>query len=107
MAKHVSIAQLRALRNQIPIQDVIRYLGQPCKEREGHFRFLCPLCQEFHTDVNPNANLGRCFRCERNFNAIDLAMIIERVPFLDAVASLRSLLEYLVPTPSPEEEPPW
>jgi DNA primase len=35
--------------------------------------------------VNPRTNLGRCFRCEENFNTIDLVMQITSCDFVAAV----------------------
>ena len=54
--------------------------------------FLCPACAEFNTAVNPRTNLGRCFRCERNFNAIELAMSAKKLCFLAAVQIIEDLL---------------
>ena len=85
---------LRALRNDIPIDDLIRrHLDLPWKEREGYLRFLCPLCREFHTATNPKTNLARCFRCRVNFNPIELVMAVEHSSFVDAVRILLPLLE--------------
>jgi len=36
--------------------------------------------------------LARCFRCEVNFNIIDLTMSIKECDFVDAVYHLQSLL---------------
>jgi hypothetical protein len=84
---------LRALRNDIPIAQLIRFhLELPCKERDGLLRFLCPRCGEFHTATNPRTNLARCFHCGLNFNPIDLVMAVERCAFVDAVKILRPLL---------------
>jgi DNA primase len=84
---------LRALRNQISIERLIGlYLRWPCKRREGIFRFLCPLCQEFNTATNPRTNLARCFRCQRNFNPIDFVIVVHRCDFLQAVAYLEPFL---------------
>jgi DNA primase len=85
---------LRSLRNDLPISEVIRFrLDIPCKKSEGYFRFLCPLCNEFHTATNPATNLARCFRCRVNFNPIDMVMTAERCSFVDAVKILTPLLE--------------
>jgi hypothetical protein len=46
---------------------------------KGCFRFLCPLCNGFDTAVNPKTNLARCFRCEKNFNTIDLVMFLQSI----------------------------
>jgi len=84
---------LRALRNDLPIGDLIRsHLDLPWKEREGYLRFLCPHCNEFNTATNPKTNLARCFRCCVNFNPIDMVMAVEGCGFLDAVKILTPLL---------------
>ncbi len=85
MAKYFTRRQLFRLRNEIPIDDLLRTLDWPCKVREGRFCFVCPCCQESLTAVNDRTNLGRCFRCERNFNPIDLVMMIRELDFVDAV----------------------
>lgn len=92
MPKSVSADKLRALRNQIPIRDVIVQLQIPAKEVEGYFRFLCPACSEFHTATNSETNLARCFRCHKSYNPIDLVMAVEKVSFLEAVSLLQSRL---------------
>lgn len=85
---------LRALRNELPINDLIRsQLDLPWKEREGYLRFLCPRCSEFHTATNPKTNLARCFRCAVSFNPIELVMAVEHCAFVDAVKILAPLLE--------------
>ncbi len=66
-------------------------LQVPSKIRDGFFRFLCPLCNEFQTAVNPNTNLARCFRCEKNFNTIDLVMAVRGCGFKDSVLFLKNL----------------
>ena len=95
MKKHYSGEELRRLRNEIPISILIAdLLGLPSKMSEGWFRFLCPLCSEFNTATNPKTNLARCFRCEKNFNPIDMVMIVKRLSFLETVeylAGIRSL----------------
>lgn len=89
----ISDEHLRRLRNEIPIFDLIRlHLDLTAKVQEGYLRFLCPLCNDFYTATNPRTNLARCFRCEKNFNPIDLVMIVRKCPFLEAVAFLEKLL---------------
>ena len=51
-----------------------------------------PGVRDFNTAVNPRTNLGRCFRCERNFNAIELAMSAKKLGFLAAVQLLEPML---------------
>ena len=84
----LSDQHLWSLRNEVPIDDVIRKLDLPAKEVEGYFRFLCPSCSEFHTATHPRTNLARCFRCQQNYNPIDLVMIVRKASFLQAVRYL-------------------
>jgi hypothetical protein len=87
-----SSQQLYALRNDINVQMLIeKTLSIPCRMTEGCFRFLCPLCNEFDTAVNPKTNLARCFRCEKNFNTIDLVMLIRQADFVQSVKFLQSI----------------
>ena len=80
MTKRFSSRELFKLRNNIPVDLLIRdHLQIPSKIRDGFFRFLCPLCNEFQTAVNPATNLARCFRCEKNFNTIDLVMVVRNM----------------------------
>ncbi|RMG22989.1 MAG: hypothetical protein D6724_09325 [Armatimonadetes bacterium] len=85
MARYFTRRQLFRLRNEIPIEDLLRRLEWPCKEREGRFCFVCPRCRESVTGVNERTNLGRCFRCEENFNPIDLVMMVREIDFVEAV----------------------
>ncbi len=82
---------LRSLRNDIPIAWLLDLLGVPAKISEGYVRFLCPRCREFNTATKASTNLARCFRCETNFNPIDLVMIVKRLNFVDAVEFLAEL----------------
>ena len=83
-------ADLNHLRNKIPIDHLIAHaLELPSKHREGFFRFLCPCCNEFNTATNPKTNLARCFCCQRNFNTIDIVMLVRKCSFLQAVSFLR------------------
>jgi DNA primase len=83
---------LRKLRNEIPINLLINeFLKLPTKLSEGYFRFLCPICSEFVTATNPKTNLARCFRCEKNFNPIDMVMTAKQVNFRSAVDYLAGI----------------
>jgi len=94
MAERFPHALLRALRNDLPIDRLIRiHLDLPSKERDGYLRFSCPRCGDFHTATNPETNLARCFRCRENFNPIDLVMAAEGMSFVDAVRTLLPLLK--------------
>jgi hypothetical protein len=93
MKKRFTKRELYELRNFVPVNDWIRELGVPCKfDEDGRFRFLCPVCGEFFTSTKADTNLARCFRCERNFNTIDLAMVCRRVGFVEAAESLKAFL---------------
>ena len=84
--KRFSDEQLRHLRNDIKIIWVIETLLElPNKEVEGVYRFLCPECNEFQTGINPNTNLGRCFRCKKNWNPIELVMADKGLTFAQSV----------------------
>jgi len=96
--KRLSDERLRTLRNDIPIDDVIRNLDIPAKEVEGYFRFLCPVCHDFHTATNPRTNLARCFRCRQNYNPIDLVVTVQQVTFLQAVQYLTRHFDQHPPT---------
>ncbi|MDM8537718.1 CHC2 zinc finger domain-containing protein [Desulfobacterales bacterium HSG17] len=90
--KRFSDKELFELRNFFPIAVLIEQrLLIPSKISEGYFRFLCPLCSEFQTSTNPTTNLARCFRCEKNFNTIDLVMICRKIGFVESVKYLQKI----------------
>lgn len=93
MTQRYSKAVLRKLRNDIPIDRVIAdILNQPNKVSEGYFRFLCPVCSEFMTAVNPKTNLARCFSCQKNFNPIDMVMAVKTYGFIQAADYLMGII---------------
>lgn len=86
--------ELYQLRNEIPITVVIAdVLDIPSKMIDGYFRFLCPLCSEFMTATNSKTNLARCFRCQKNFNPIDITMAANKYTFKEAVEYLQDIKE--------------
>jgi DNA primase len=88
--RRFSSQELYSLRNDIPIDTVIKNaLDIPCRISQGCFRFLCPLCNGFNTAVNPSTNLARCFCCEKNFNTIDLVMVITQSDFVNSIRFLK------------------
>jgi DNA primase len=93
MAKrYFSSQQLYALRNDIDVRMLIeKTLRIPCRVTEGCFRFLCPICNEFNTSVKYETNLARCFRCEKNFNTIDLVMMTRQADFVQSAKFLQSI----------------
>jgi len=92
MSNRLPPEMLRVLRNQIPITILIeKFLNLPTKVSDGYMRFLCPLCSEFITATNPKTNLARCFRCEKNFNPIDMVMVVKQVSFRSAVDYLSNI----------------
>jgi len=91
--KRFSRQHLFDLRNHININQLISdILRLPSKHREGYLRFVCPVCGETLTATNPKTNLARCFRCQRNFNTIDLVMLEHRSSFVEAVSFLSQYL---------------
>ena len=101
MPRRYSPNLLFRLRNDIPVETVISgFLHIPSKISEGYFRFLCPICFEFNSAINPNANLARCFRCNKNFNPIDLVIAVRDCSFVHAVHFLQPLLL------TPQDPPP-
>jgi len=92
MPRRYSKQTLWTIRNRIPIAILIADILQlPCKTAEGYFRFLCPLCAGFDTATNPKTNLARCFACRKNFNTIDIAMIVKHQNFRQAVQFLQGI----------------
>jgi hypothetical protein len=93
MKKLFSNDLLRKIRNDIPINFVIsKLLHIYSKSVDGYFRFLCPLCNEFHTATQSSTNLARCFKCQRNFNTIDLVIIVKNYSFKNSVNFLEKYL---------------
>ncbi len=94
MKRRFSAQLLYELRNFIPVDKLIEEkLKIPSKISEGVFRFLCPICNEFQTATNRKTNLARCFRCERNFNTIELVMDVRGADFVPSVKFLIPLLK--------------
>ena len=83
---------LRRLRNEIDFGNLFRYMRWPHKRQDGKLIFVCPDCSESQTDVNRQTNLARCFRCEKNWNPIDMTIAVYRIEFLEAVGQLECLL---------------
>jgi predicted RNA-binding Zn-ribbon protein involved in translation (DUF1610 family) len=77
------------LRNQVPIRTVItNFLDIKVRNTQDFLRFQCPRCGNFHTAVNPQTNLARCFDCRENFNPIDMVMAAATCSFIEAVQFL-------------------
>ncbi len=90
MPRRFSAQELRKLRNNIPIDFIIQeILMIPSKVSEGYFRFLCPLCSEFNTAISQENNLARCFRCQKQFNTIELVMVCKQTEFVESVKFLQ------------------
>lgn len=88
MGKRFAEEELYHIRNNISIYRLIIALSIPFKVEEEIFRFLCPLCNNGHTATNPKNNLARCFDCQKNFNTIDLTMLVRKTGFVDSVKAL-------------------
>jgi len=90
--KRFSPEYLQALRNDVDLRELIADLCIPVTISARRWTFACPLCGESDTGVHPQVNLARCFRCEKNFNAIDLVMAECGCSFLEAITYLESRL---------------
>ena len=90
MAKRFTNEQLRWLRNEVSLPDLLRHLQWPNKRRDGQLVFVCPRCGESRSDHNPQENLIRCFYCQTNFNPIDFTMAARDCDFVEAVHFLLS-----------------
>jgi DNA primase len=81
--------ELYNVRNRIPIRHIIEnLLAIPSETVHGVFRFRCPLCAGRHTAIKPETNLARCFDCGKNFNAIDLCILVKHTDFVESVKFL-------------------
>ena len=90
MSPRFSQQQLFVLRNQVPIELLIeKVLALPSDRKNGYLRFACPLCQGFHTGINAEHNLARCFDCRKNFNPIDMVMCRNKISFKQSVDFLK------------------
>lgn len=91
--KRFSDEELKRLRNDLPVRFVVeKLLRLPIKNIEGVVRYLCPLCNEFQTSFNPNANMSRCWRCQKNFNSIEIFMAGNSSSFVESVKTLLPML---------------
>ena len=90
MSQYYPADFLRMLRNDIPIDEVIvDLLNLEVQTDRKTIRFRCPLCYNFHTAINQETNLARCFDCQKNFNPIDMVITVGNCDFVDAVKILK------------------
>ena len=90
MKRRFSERELRELRNELPLEELIEeYLRMPVKRVSDRFRFSCPICSGYDTSVLYEKNLARCFSCQKNFNAIDLTMNLTSHDFVRSVERLK------------------
>ena len=54
--------------------------------------------------INLKTNLARCFRCEKNFNPIDIVMIVNQIDFVETVTLLLDFQKKSVPAAKPRCE---
>ena len=91
MSQKINNTELRRLRNDVPIKDVIYALNIPWEMNDQIFRFICPCCKNLGASLHPNENLTRCFKCQKNFNPIDLTLIHLNKKFRTAINWLQTL----------------
>lgn len=107
MKQRFSAQQLRIIRNNIPINTLIKdILMISCKVKEDCLRFRCPLCSEYNTAAYQNSNLARCFPCAKNFNTIDLVLITKKLSFVEAIKFLNQYLPSQKKNNSKKEDDP-
>ena len=98
MPEHYSKSFLKMLRNEIPINAVIQdLLNLKVRNTDQIFRFQCPQCFNFHTATNPETNLARCFRCQEQFNTIELVMACKQLSFVESVKFLKKYQDRFCP----------
>lgn len=104
MTSRFSSEELHYLRNDLPMENLIKALRIPHRDRQGQtFRFECPLCFGYHTAVHPPTNLSRCFDCRKNFNSIEIVMLVKQLPFAASVKFLQKYKGHLTAVkPSPK-----
>jgi len=93
MPRHFTDEQLRRLRNEVSLPQLLTSLAWPHRRRDGQLVFVCPRCSESRSDLNPQENLLRCFHCETNFNPIDFTILARQCDFVEAVHYLLGLTE--------------
>ena len=90
MTRRFSAQELSYLRNEIPIERVIKlFVSLPTDSRSGKLSFACPVCHGSNTSINAKHNLARCFDCRQNFNTIEIVMHQLQINFVDSVKWLK------------------
>ena len=90
MTRRFSAQELSYLRNEIPIERVIKlFVSLPTDSRSGKLSFACPVCHGSNTSINAKHNLARCFDCRQNFNPIEIVMHHLQISFVDSVKWLK------------------
>ena len=89
--RKITPEELRRLRNDVPVELVFDELRLDSRWRGQRREFRCPKCYGMHVAVHDRVNLARCFRCQRNYNPIDLLMLVPGLKFPDAIRHLRRL----------------
>lgn len=87
----ITTEELRSLRNDVPVAVVVDALDLDRRARGRRREFRCPACGGFTGAIHARENLARCFRCARNYNPIDLVMVVRRASFREAVDQLRGI----------------
>jgi hypothetical protein len=95
MSDRVNAEELTFYRNNMPIREVIYALRIPWRMDDQLCRFQCPSCKGWDSTLHPKENIGRCFSCNRNYNPIDLAEIIDNKGFRTAIEWLRVLRNFM------------
>ena len=76
------------VRNEIAVTELIKELKIPHHKEGANLIFNCPVCGQANTGVLVRKNLCRCFNCQRNFNTIDLVLLLTERGFKESVQYL-------------------
>ena len=88
MGREFSKEFLFQVRNGIAVTELIKELKIPHHKEGANLIFNCPVCGQANTGVLVRKNLCRCFNCQRNFNTIDLVLLLTERGFKESVQYL-------------------
>lgn len=91
MSREFTRELLFQVRNGIAVTELIKELKIPHHKEGENLIFNCPVCGQANTGVLVRKNLCRCFDCQRNFNTIDLVLLVTERKFKE---SIQYLIDY-------------
>ena len=88
MSREFTRELLFQVRNEIAVTELIKELKIPHHKEGENLIFNCPVCGQANTGVLVRKNLCRCFDCQRNFNTIDLVLLVTERKFKESIQYL-------------------